>query len=128
MTTKTDEQLRADFEAWQRKHYDYDDLAAFEIEFAFAAFQAGRASQQSQDREDTARLDWLDSMNAKLNSRYGTTYRWELVLSPHVVRLMAGCGGSGHVAAIDLNDSAANGVPSCREAIDHARRVEGERG
>lgn len=41
------EQLRAEFEVWRRKHYDYEDLTAFEIKFAFAAFQAGRAALQS---------------------------------------------------------------------------------
>lgn len=40
-------QERAEFEVWRRKHYDYDDLTAFEIKFAFAAFQAGRAALQS---------------------------------------------------------------------------------
>ncbi len=107
------------YEAWIDQH----PLGYPGIEYD--AFVAGyRAALQAQEREDAERLDWLDSMNAKLNSYYGTTYRWEIVLSPHVVRLMAGPGGNGYVADIDLNDSAANGVPSCREAIDHARRVE----
>lgn len=70
---------------------------------------------------DGARLDWLDGLNAALNRRHGTTYRWRLVLSPNVVRLMVGPGGNGHVAAIDLHYSEARGVPSCRRAIDDAR-------
>ena len=46
------EQLRAEFEAWRRKHDAYDDLCAFEIEFAFDAFQAGRAALQTQVKND----------------------------------------------------------------------------
>lgn len=78
---------------------------------------------------DAERLDWLDSLNARLNRHYGTTYQWDLVLSPNVIRLMAGPGGNGHMADIDLHDSAPKpqGAPSIREAIDHARRrIEGE--
>src|SRR5690625_7452254 len=41
-------QERAEFEVWRRKHYDYEDLTAFEIKFAFAAFQAGRAVLQGE--------------------------------------------------------------------------------
>lgn len=73
------------------------------------------------DAEDSARLDWLDGLNVALNRHYGTTYRWKLVLSPNVVRLMSGPAGSGYVAAVDLHDSDARGVPSCRQAIDEAR-------
>lgn len=40
------EQERAEFESWRRKHYDYDDLDAFEIEFAFDAYKAGRAAKK----------------------------------------------------------------------------------
>lgn len=70
--------------------------------------------------EDTERLDWLDSMNRNLNSQYGTTYRWEIVLSPNVVRLT---NGNGRVGPIDLNDSSRDGSISCRQAIDAARRA-----
>src|SRR5690606_11192646 len=125
------EQERADFEAFASKHglcvtEDGDLYRSHVVAWMWKAWQA-RAALQSQDREDAERLDWLDSMNAKLNSNYGTTYRWKLVLSPNVVRLMSGAGGNGHVAAIDLHDSEAHGALSCREAIDHARRArEGE--
>lgn len=69
---------------------------------------------------DAARLDFLDKMNATLNARYGTKYGWRLILSPNIVRLMNDRPpvDSGHVAEIDLHDSAAHGLPSCRAAID----------
>src|SRR5690554_6033593 len=110
------EQERAAFEAWYQHHHGDRDVYALDesgeyadkqVQGAFNVWQA-RAALQSQDREDAERLDWLDSMNAKLNSHYGTTYRWKLVLSPNVVRLMSGAGGNGHVAAIDLHDSEAH--------------------
>jgi hypothetical protein len=65
---------------------------------------------------DTARLDFLDEMNRRLNASYGTTYRWKLIVNHNVNRLMLG------QMAVDLNDSEARGLPSCREAIDEAMR------
>jgi hypothetical protein len=101
-------------DAWRKLYGDGDEHDVCDtIAEAAAALEAAR--------EDAERLDWLDSMNAKLNSHYGTTYRWELVLSPNVVRLMSGAGGNGHAAAIDLHDSEAHGTFTCREAIDRAR-------
>lgn len=86
-----------------------------------AAYQAALESPEVQGlRKDAERLDWLDKMNETLNRHYGTTYRWELILSPNVVRLMAGRGGNGYVGDIDLKDSSPHGVPSCRLAIDAA--------
>jgi hypothetical protein len=73
--------------------------------------------------DDTARLDWLDRMNAALNQRYGTSYGWELILSPNVVRLMTHKPPiTGYVTGVDLNDSRARGLPSCRAAIDAAMK------
>ena len=69
---------------------------------------------------DTRRLDWLDGLNSVMNKHYGTTYQWRLVLSPNVVRLMAGRHDSGYIGDIDLHDSDARGVASCRIAIDGA--------
>lgn len=62
--------------------------------------------------DDRKRLDFLDSMNISLNRHSGTTYRWELITNHNVNRLML---GQMH---IDLNDSKAHGLPSCRDAID----------
>lgn len=65
--------------------------------------------------KDTARLDWLDSANARLNAHYGTHYKWRLVLNHNVARLMLGD------MKVDLHDTDANGLPSCRDAIDEVR-------
>lgn len=69
---------------------------------------------------DTVRFDWLDSMNAALNKHNNTVYRWKLVLSPNVVRLMAGAQAKGFVGDLDLNDANVHGHASCRAAIDEA--------
>lgn len=84
---------------------------------AEAKLDALRA-ELAEAKRDAGRLDWMDSLNARLNAHYGTTYRWKLVLSPNVVRLMAGPASPGHIAAIDLHDSDARGAPSCRDVID----------
>lgn len=78
-------------------------------------------------RGDAERLDWLDGLNRALNKQHGTTYQWKLVLSPNVVRLMAGRHDKGYIGDIDLHDSDARGVPSCRAAIDQARAEGGEK-
>lgn len=84
------------------------------------------ASQHDAWRADAERLDYLDRLNAGLNRHYGTDYGWQLILSPNIVRLMSGPGGRGHCAAIDLNDSKARGVKSCRAVIDDAMKRSGE--
>lgn len=140
MTTKTDEQERRDFEAWHERLYGrrpvlsikYGGYQATAHQDRWRVWQARAALQEQTampaDAEDTKRLDWLDSLNTKLNQHYGTTYCWSLVLSPNVVRLMSGRGGNGHVADIDLHDSAphSQGAPSIREAIDARRRIKEE--
>ncbi len=70
---------------------------------------------------DKARLDYLDRCNAALNARYGTTYRWKLIQSHNVNRLMIGD------FAVDLHDSQPHGLPSCRDAIDERIREAMER-
>ncbi|MCY1277445.1 hypothetical protein D9M70_261400 [compost metagenome] len=69
-------------------------------------------------RADKARLDFLDRMNAALNARYGTTYRWKLILNHNVTRLVLGD------LEVDLCDHEPNGLPSCRDAIDAALGVQ----
>lgn len=66
--------------------------------------------------KDKARLDFLDQANARLNARYGTTYRWRMVMNHNVNRLFLGD------LAVDLEDSDANGLPSCRDALDEEMR------
>ncbi|HBO1747693.1 TPA: hypothetical protein ACRXYB_005820 [Pseudomonas aeruginosa] len=63
-------------------------------------------------RKDKARLDRLDQLNVALNAKYGTTYQWQVIVNHNINRLML-----GHLQ-IDLNDSAAFGLPSCRDALD----------
>lgn len=65
---------------------------------------------------DTARLDFLDRCNARLNAESGTSYHWKLTLNHNVSRLML-----GHLE-VDLNDAEARGLPSCRDAIDAKMR------
>jgi hypothetical protein len=74
-------------------------------------------------REDKARLDYLDCMNAQLNKFYDTTYQWKVILSPNIVRLTAGRQWAGYVGDIDLNDvqCGEGSFDSCRKAIDDAR-------
>ena len=73
-------------------------------------------------RRDAERLDYLDQLNAALNAYYGTSYGWELILSPNIVRLMSGAHTFGFVGDIDLNDAALGkrAHKSCRAAIDAA--------
>ncbi|XEG75358.1 hypothetical protein QA447_14340 [Pseudomonas sp. abacavir_1] len=84
----------------------YDDYAKLEAEA-----QALR-DQVKALRKDKARLDRLDQLNAALNQKYGTTYRWQVVVNHNVNRLML-----GHFV-IDLNDQDCIGLPSCRDALD----------
>lgn len=63
--------------------------------------------------KDKARLDFLDRANAVLNARYKTVYRWKLIMNHNVNRLLLGSR-----MEVDLNDAEANGLPSCRDAID----------
>lgn len=73
--------------------------------------------------EDAARLDFLDQLNAALNSHYGADYGWRLTLSPNIVRLWSGRHTNGFVGDIDLNDSEGGNKKygSCRNVIDAAR-------
>jgi hypothetical protein len=79
-------------------------------QFAFEAYQAGRAALQSQDREDAVRYRWLRD-NAQLFSHFGEE------------------GNSGW--CVMRRDSAITRVftynhAELDEAIDHARRIEGD--
>ena len=105
-------------DAIERKHLERSD--------AESALKA-RDAEIERVRGDAERLDWLDGLNRALNKQNGTTYQWKLVLSPNVVRLMAGRHDNGCIGDIDLHDSDARGVSSCRAAIDQARATGGEK-
>jgi|GEM_PF-5251463 len=119
--------------AGQALEADYSSLRR-EVEHKQNASAADKARIAELVRErdgllkDKARLDYLDRMNESLNAHYGTTYKWRLVLSPNVTRLMTGRQDNGYVGDIDLHDSDALGKSSCREAIDAALAQQGKEG
>jgi hypothetical protein len=69
--------------------------------------------------QDTARLDFLDECNTRLNAKYGTEYGWRLILNHNVNRLML-----GPRMDVDLHDSEGGNkkLRSCRAAIDERLR------
>lgn len=92
-------------------------------EYVRADLVAELAEENERLREDKARLDFLDACNQRLNSTYGTSYGWKMVMNHNVNRLM-----TGHHLDVDLNDFEGFGAKSCRQAIDaERRRVEGAR-
>lgn len=95
-------------------HEKTDLLAQAALERAWLDHlaDAGLMTRQ-QAGDDTARLDFLDQLNANLNARCGTNYRWEMVINHNVNRLM-----TGRHLDVDLNDARAHGFNSCRDAID----------
>lgn len=99
------------------------DLEADQAKAVTALATLAEALHASEDMrnellKDKARLDFLDRMNQILNTRYGTNYKWTLILSPNITRLMLGAHWNGYVGDVDLNDAVAFGEPSCRDAID----------
>lgn len=97
------EQERAEFEAWWEST---PVLKENKRTIAEKAYQAGRAAQQSQDREDAARLDWLQQSDGRF---------FKLL---HITSIV----GRG----FSPTNSSGKWFPSLREAVDHARRVEGD--
>lgn len=79
---------------------------------ALAAEAQALREEVAELRRDKGRLDRLDQLNVALNAKYGTTYQWQVIVNHNINRLML-----GHLQ-IDLNDSAAFGLPSCRDALD----------
>ncbi len=123
-----------DPDGWDRKNYDkswgepitYDEFKeramlsthdyATQDRFIYILDQAlaqNEAEVLERVGKDTERLDFLDRQNQILNEFHKTEYGWELIINNNVNRLMA-----GNVNRVDLNDSKAHGVKSCREAID----------
>lgn len=73
----------------------------------------GLAKALEQAKDDTARLDYLDSLNASLNARHGTKYGWAMVVNQNVNRVMF-----NFPRGADLSDYNPHGFRSCRTAID----------
>lgn len=128
MTTKTDEQELADFEAWWEKEGQYCRAGGgdYEKTFAYRAYQEGRrAALQSQDREDA---EWM----ACESRRPWVTNS----LKHHAQELRAAEKRSRNAFKKDyMGEPARYFADACGEAaaaleaklsaIDHARRVEG---
>jgi len=70
-------------------------------------------------KKDGERLDYLDSLNDKLNQHYKTNYGFKLHCSHNVIRIF-----SQSVNHIDLNDanSGIDKYTKVREAIDNAMK------
>jgi hypothetical protein len=66
-------------------------------------------------REDSERLEWLESRRVTLNKYHGTEYGWKFVSSHNVNRLFV-----KDVNTIDLNDAEPRSG-DIRAAIDDAR-------
>ena len=71
-------------------------------------------------KKDGERLDYLDSLNDKLNQNYKTNYGFKLHCSCNVIRIY-----SQSVNHIDLNDanSGMDKYTKVREAIDNVMKV-----
>lgn len=71
-------------------------------------------------KKDGERLDYLDSLNDKLNQHYKTNYGFKLHCSHNVIRIF-----SQSVNHIDLNDanSGIDKYTKVREAIDNVMKV-----
>lgn len=95
---------------------DMPVTGAFFVRGLVAMLRTAAPTAPSTAAADTARLDFLDRCNARLNAESGTSYHWKLTLNHNVSRLML-----GHLE-VDLNDAEARGLPSCRDAIDAKMR------
>ncbi|PPT23065.1 hypothetical protein [Xanthomonas arboricola] len=111
------------WDAWENGRYGSEPAPFMEVQHrALYTAPPALAAVPVDGRRDSQRLDFLDRMNATLNARHGTDYGWQLILSPQIVRLMAGTHAGGYVGDIDLNDSQGGNakLSSCRAAIDSA--------
>ena len=118
MTTKTDEKERAEFEAW----WATSGMTKFK-DTAFAAWQAGRAALQSQDRADAERYRFLI---AKLQQAYDEDYIETDLISLYC-HMRSQFKGEREVRAEITWRDKTDELIGLNAAIDHARRVEGER-
>lgn len=78
-------------------------------------------------KRDSARLDFLDECNRRLNEKCGSSYGWEMILSHNVTRLMMESPFVTERAGVDLHDSQvpAQAKKTCRQAIDVVMLSEG---
>jgi len=121
MTTKTDtEQLRAEFEAWASQYTSYPQK--YDLISAWQAYQAGRAALQLQDREDAERYRYLIT---KLQQSYDGDY---IEIDPMSLycHMQSQFKGDRVIGAEITWGSEAGESIGLSEAIDHARRIEGD--
>jgi len=111
------EQLRADFEAWYEQEYSEPIPSEFtsqgfypdvRVQLLFRCYQAGRAALQSQDREDATRIDWMARQD----------------LDDLCFSIIRDAPHDGEYC-VDAGRGPVFGG-TFREAIDRARRIEGE--
>lgn len=118
------EKERAEFEAWlvvsfpgiRIERLEDQRYVSLEAHFMFEAYQAGRAALQSQDREDAERLDWLEEQAQTSRTGVSIDYVYDAedgYVNEKGYRFMR------HRFIGPLGRSA-------REAIDQARRAEGD--
>lgn len=147
------EQQRADFEAWAKTHYylselgldfEDDEYVDMEVQGAFEAYQAGRDALQSQPTESfPCRIIEADfetgSVTLEMQGKYtvsaGQKYLCDAPLQSQdredALRyrwLRDPCSGAEHIIFYSRGDYG-KGLMSGEmldEAIDHARRAEGE--
>lgn len=102
------EQERAAFEAWANGRCELHLVnpagrySSAITQFAWEAYQAGRAALQSQDREDAERYRYLSSMATQQADALGPIFR------------------------IDVRRTTPQTLFNFDAAVDHARRAEGE--
>lgn len=137
MTTKTDEQERVDFEAWVTSENEDEygpqvelllqknasgDYSTVRIQAAWEAYQAGRAALPSQYQEDAERYRYLIT---KLQQSYDGDY---IEIDPMSLYCHMQSQFKGdRVIRAEITWGSETGEPiGLSEAIDHARRIEGE--
>lgn len=143
MTTKTDaEQLRAEFEAWYRTEFSedisdstfiyYESCNRYQrpyIDRMWATYQAGRAALQSQDREDAEVTAYAlpSGISVERSMQRDGSYLW--AVRDGFKKCLSKNGEWDYEPFPSSRTDewlAAHRFTSASEAIDHARRVEGE--
>lgn len=136
----TPEQERAEFEAWANTQADKwlivggltwspgtNDYASARTNAAWAAWQAGRAALQSQDREDAAQAEWMvddgrapwaiNSLKDRIKEMRASEKRCRNAFRKDYMRVVS-------VYFADALGEAAEALEKRLYAIDHARRIE----
>lgn len=136
MATKTDtEQERADFEAWANGRCELHLVnpagrySSATTQFAWEAYQAGRAALQSQDAEDAVLAEWMtddgrapwarNSLKDRIKEMRASEKRCRNAFRKDYMRVVS-------VYFADALGEAAEALEKRLSVIDYARRVEGE--